>query len=130
MSAIFSQILLALLPNKLIQTFWRLFSIEALAAHVLENPLGLRSCFPADYAQLAFSNPTWIAAQLAAQKLAPACVASADDPVTISSRAGNPRVVNANSVTVRTLLGLEMRAAQARRDFFLRAMNAAPHGDA
>ena len=46
------------------------------------------------------------------------------------SCAGAPRVVNANSVTERTLLGVEMRAAQARRDFFLRAVNAAPHGDA
>ena len=130
MRAMLSQIRLALLPNKLIQTFWRLLSIEALPAHVLEDPLGSRFRFPAYYAHLAFSSPARIAEQLAALKFTPASVASADFPFALSSCASVPRVVNAFSVTERALLGIEMLAAQARRDLFLRAMNRAPQGDA
>ena len=62
----FSQILLALLSNKLTQTFWRLLIVEALPAHVQETPLAPRFRFPADNARLAFSSPTRIAEQLAA----------------------------------------------------------------
>ena len=97
---------------------------------MLKDPLGLRFRFPAYYAHLAFSSPARIAEQLAALKFTPASVASADFPFALSSCASVPRVVNAFSVTERALLGIEMLAAQARRDLFLRAMNRAPQGDA